>query len=152
MCAVILTSGCTRFGFPGVFKVDVAQGNIVTKDMVETLRLGMTQDQVRYVMGTPLLTDTFKPNRWDYFYSFKDQGNTPKGYRVQLQFENDLLVQVDSTAEDIKQWHLNQEDEKNPQGRLSTADQVKRDMGVNTDVDEIDTNRPPIMPPGQVIP
>ncbi len=64
--AAILLSGCAEF--PGVYKIDIPQGNVVTQEMVDTLRPGMTQNQVRYVLGTPLITDTFSSNRWDYVY------------------------------------------------------------------------------------
>lgn len=64
--ATILLAGCAEF--PGVYKIDIPQGNLVTQEMVDTLRPGMTQNQVRYVLGTPLVTDTFNSNRWDYIY------------------------------------------------------------------------------------
>jgi len=64
--AAILLAGCSEF--PGVYKIDIPQGNVVTQEMVDTLRPGMTQNQVRYVLGTPLVTDSFNNNRWDYIY------------------------------------------------------------------------------------
>ncbi|WP_299202071.1 outer membrane protein assembly factor BamE [uncultured Amphritea sp.] len=64
--AAILLAGCAEF--PGVYKIDIPQGNVVTQEMVDTLRPGMTQNQVRYVLGTPLVTDSFNNNRWDYIY------------------------------------------------------------------------------------
>ncbi|MBN1007026.1 outer membrane protein assembly factor BamE [Amphritea pacifica] len=64
--AAILLAGCSEF--PGVYKIDIPQGNVVTQEMVDTLRPGMTQNQVRYVLGTPLITDSFNNNRWDYIY------------------------------------------------------------------------------------
>ena len=51
-----------------LYRADVQQGNVVTQEMVDTLRPGMTQNQVRYVLGTPLVTDSFNNNRWDYIY------------------------------------------------------------------------------------
>jgi outer membrane protein assembly factor BamE (lipoprotein component of BamABCDE complex) len=57
-----------NIGFPGVHKIDIQQGNLITDEMVELLRPGLTQNQVQYVMGTPLVVDTFNPNHWDYVY------------------------------------------------------------------------------------
>jgi len=54
-----------------VHKLDIQQGNVVTQEMVDKLRPGMTRAQVRYVLGTPLVTDSFHQDRWDYFYSYK---------------------------------------------------------------------------------
>ncbi|EAR62913.1 outer membrane protein assembly factor BamE [Neptuniibacter caesariensis] len=62
-------AGCS--GFPGVYKIDIPQGNVVTQDMVDKLRPGMTESQVRFIMGSPLITDTFHEGRWDYLYSKK---------------------------------------------------------------------------------
>ncbi|PIE20740.1 MAG: hypothetical protein CSA61_00850 [Neptuniibacter caesariensis] len=65
----LLLAGCS--GFPGVYKFDIPQGNVVTQDMVDQLRPGMTENQVRFIMGTPLITDTFHAGRWDYIYHKK---------------------------------------------------------------------------------
>lgn len=61
-------AGCGNF--LRVYKADLDQGNLVTKEMVEKLRLGMTPSQVRYVLGTPAITDTLNPRRWDYLYDY----------------------------------------------------------------------------------
>ena len=87
--ASVSLSGC---GFPGVYKIDVQQGNVVTQEMVAQLRHGMTTRQVRYIMGTPLLQDTFEPNRWDYLYSMQAGHNPRVQERISLIFDNDQLV------------------------------------------------------------
>ena len=53
------------------YRIDVRQGNVVTQEMVAKLRPGMTMDQVRFVLGTPLITDIFHADRWDYVYRFQ---------------------------------------------------------------------------------
>ncbi len=86
----VALSGCS--GFPGVYKIDVAQGNVVTQDMVNKLRPGMTESQVRFIMGSPLITDTFHEGRWDYLYtnkSGKDGSYTKE--RVTLYFNEGKL-------------------------------------------------------------
>lgn len=57
------------------YKIDIQQGNVLTQDMVSQLRPGLTKDQVRYILGTPVLMDMFHVNRWDYIYTLK-KGNT----------------------------------------------------------------------------
>ena len=91
LCTASITlSGC---GFiPGVYKIDVQQGNVVTQDMVDQLRPGMTQRQVRFIMGTPLLQDTFHPDRWDYLYSMKSGRSDREQERISLNFEDNKLV------------------------------------------------------------
>ncbi|MEE4108553.1 MAG: outer membrane protein assembly factor BamE, partial [Halieaceae bacterium] len=61
--AVLATSGCGFVGFPGVYKIDVEQGNLVDQKMIEQLQPGMSRRQVRFIMGSPLVEDTFNPNR-----------------------------------------------------------------------------------------
>ena len=67
---VLLITACSKDKIPGVYRIDIQQGNDVTQDMVNKLEAGMSKSQVAYIMGTPLLIDTFHPNRWDYIYSF----------------------------------------------------------------------------------
>lgn len=92
-----LTTGCGSLQFPGVFRIDVGQGNLITQDMVDKLRIGMTPRQVRYVMGSPMIADTFNPNRWDYLYNLE----TGKGLLVEnhlvLYFEGERLARIDTT-------------------------------------------------------
>lgn len=57
------------------YRIDVQQGNVLTQEMVAQLRPGLTKDQVRFILGTPVLIDMFHANRWDYFYWFK-KGNS----------------------------------------------------------------------------
>src|SRR5690606_17744119 len=68
LTAFLAIAGCS---FPGVYKIDIQQGNVVTQDMINQLRPGMTRRQVRFIMGNPMITDTFHPNRWDYLYSIQ---------------------------------------------------------------------------------
>jgi len=83
-------AGCS---FPGVYKVDIQQGNVVTQDMIDQLRPGMTRKQVRFIMGNPLITDTFHANRWDYLYSIQPGGSVRQQERVSLVFDgSDQLV------------------------------------------------------------
>ncbi|WP_059413510.1 outer membrane protein assembly factor BamE [Cupriavidus basilensis] len=58
------------------YRINIVQGNFVSREAASQLREGMTRDQVKFLLGTPLLTDVFHGNRWDYFFSFR-RGNTP---------------------------------------------------------------------------
>lgn len=96
-------AGCsTSFGFPGVYRIDVEQGNIVTDDMVDQLKPGMSQRQVRFIMGTPLIEDTFHPERWDYRYTVRNGTRTLKDSRLTVWFEGDKLVDV--TGSYVPEW------------------------------------------------
>lgn len=90
LASLLVLAGCS---FPGVHKIDIQQGNVVTQDMVDQLRPGMTTRQVRFIMGTPLIADTFNSNRWDYLYSIQLAGGTRKQERISLVFDDDNQLQ-----------------------------------------------------------
>ena len=69
-------SGCSSVPrIVNEYKIDVQQGNVLTQEMVLQLKPGLTKDQVRFILGTPVLIDVFHPNRWDYVYRLQ-KGNT----------------------------------------------------------------------------
>ncbi|CAA0094097.1 outer membrane protein assembly factor BamE [Zhongshania aliphaticivorans] len=74
-CLLVSLAACSSLEFPGVYRLPIDQGNIITQEMVDQLKIGMTRSQVEYVMGTPLVRDTFNPNRWDYVYTLDDRNN-----------------------------------------------------------------------------
>ncbi|MGB2131067.1 MAG: outer membrane protein assembly factor BamE [Marinobacterium sp.] len=88
----ILIAGCSEF--PGVYKIDIPQGNLVSQEMVNQLRPGMTPSQVRYIMGTPLVNDSFSENRWDYIYTIKDGNGERFQERISLFFEDGKLSRL----------------------------------------------------------
>lgn len=93
--SVILCTACgTALPTVKPYKLDVQQGNVVTSKMLLQLRPGMTKSQVRFIMGTPLLQDSFHGNRWDYVYQLRENGKIIEQRRVILDFENELLKSV----------------------------------------------------------
>jgi outer membrane protein assembly factor BamE len=72
-CATIDKYAPTLSSF-GVYKLDINQGNYLSQDMVNKLRVGQTKQQVRLVLGTPLIVTVFRDDRWDYVYEFTRQG------------------------------------------------------------------------------
>lgn len=92
LVGLLALAGCS---FPGVYKIDIQQGNVVTQDMIDQLRPGMTRRQVRFIMGNPLLTDTFHTDRWDYLYSLQPGGGERQQERISLIFNgSDQLVSL----------------------------------------------------------
>ncbi len=92
--AVTILSGCSAVGFPGVYRIDVEQGNIVTQEMADQLQPGMSRRQVRFILGTPLVEDTFNENRWDYSYMVRNGLNVLDDSSLIVIFEEDSLVEV----------------------------------------------------------
>ena len=77
------------------YRVDVRQGNFVTQRMVAQLKPGQTREQVRYILGTPLLADQFHGDRWDYVYRFQPGRGEMEQRRLVVYFENNRLARVD---------------------------------------------------------
>ena len=84
LLGIATLGGCV---FPGVHKLNVQQGNIVTADMLEQLKPGMTQRQVEFVMGTPVMRNPFESRRWDYLYTLEQRDVVTKEYRIQVFFD-----------------------------------------------------------------
>ena len=76
-------------------KIDIQQGNYVTQDMVAKLKPGMTRSQVRFALGTPLIVDPFRTDRWDYVYLMRKQGNLVEQRNVTVVFKGDLLDRIE---------------------------------------------------------
>lgn len=83
------------------YRIDVRQGNFVTQDMVAKLKPGMTREQVRFALGTPLVADIFHADRWDYVYRFQPGHGEPQVRRLVVFFVDGKLARVggDVTAE-----------------------------------------------------
>ncbi len=82
--------------FLGPYRPDVHQGNIITKEMVEQLRLGMAREQVRFLLGTPLLTSEFHKDRWDYAYYLNPRKGPVQNRRLTAYFKDNKLDRFNS--------------------------------------------------------
>lgn len=92
------TSVSTLGGALTPYKMDIVQGNVVTREQVQVLQPGMPREQVRSILGTPLLASVFHAQRWDYVFTFKRQGQEPQQRRVTVFFKGDVLERVDAEA------------------------------------------------------
>jgi outer membrane protein assembly factor BamE len=97
--SLVFLGACSR-GFDGsyntplLYKVDIQQGNVIEQDMLDRLKPGMDKNQVKYIMGTPVLIDPFHNNRWEYIYSFQVGGGIREQRHITLHFEDDKLNRV----------------------------------------------------------
>src|SRR5208282_4427874 len=84
---------------PLTYKIDLQQGNVVTQEMVAKLRQGMTPPQVRYVMGSPLVADSFHPDRWDYVYLYEKGHKVTEHHRLTVIFIDGKLARLEGDVE-----------------------------------------------------
>lgn len=89
--AIALVAGCSTLRFPGVHRITIQQGNVITQEMVDRLRPGMTKSQVRFVLGNPVIDDPLSQSRWDYFYSIQIGGGETVRRKLQLYFRDERL-------------------------------------------------------------
>ena len=100
---LLLIAGCKQMPqvtvptLPGLttHKIDIQQGNVITQEMLDKLQPGMTRTQVRFVLGTPLLVDVFRTDRWDYFYSMKKRGELLEQRQLKVFFDGDKMVRYE---------------------------------------------------------
>ena len=92
----LLLASCSGFYVPLLtpYKMDIRQGNFVTPEMREKLKLGMSKQQVRYVLGTPMINDAFHGNRWDYVYLLERAGKVIERQSMTLYFDGDNLSRM----------------------------------------------------------
>ena len=105
--ASLLTAGCSGARdpyapetsvlekIPLMYKRDLHQGNVITQDVINRLKPGMSKSQVNFIMGTPLLVDVFHLERWDYVYRVRRGKQSAEQQRISLFFEDDRLVRTE---------------------------------------------------------
>ena len=92
MAAATVTGGC-------VYRINIQQGNLLDADLVDQVEVGMTRTQVKYLLGTPLVSNPFDKDRWDYFYYFR-AGKTRETTTQHLvvYFDGDQVSRIDRAA------------------------------------------------------
>ena len=86
-----LASGCSSFRFPGVHRIAIQQGNVITQTMIDKLKPGMSKSQVRFVLGNPVIDDPLNRSRWDYIYSMQVAGSDRITRELHLHFIDERL-------------------------------------------------------------
>jgi outer membrane protein assembly factor BamE len=93
-------SGLPSFGEVGSlvspYRIDIIQGNVVTREQAQALQTGMPRAQVRDILGTPLVASVFHANRWDYVFTFQRQGQPPQQRKLAVFFKDEVLERVES--------------------------------------------------------
>jgi outer membrane protein assembly factor BamE len=85
------------FGVITPYRIDIVQGNVITREMAALVRPGMTRLQVRDVLGTPLLADPFHANRWDYVFTMRRPGTDAQARHVVVLFEGEQVQRIDAS-------------------------------------------------------
>lgn len=95
LCCVAMASGCSQLKFPFVYRINVQQGNIIDQKKLDQVKIGMNKRQVQFLLGSPLLVDTFNSERWDYIYSVRRGDKLLGQKRFTAFFVNDALARYE---------------------------------------------------------
>jgi len=93
---VLALNACAEW-LPEAHKLDLQQGNSVKLEQLEAISIGMTKTEVRKIMGSPMLSDPFHDQRWDYIYRFIPNKGFERKSLLTLYFEDDVLVKIDDS-------------------------------------------------------
>lgn len=99
----LLVSGCAqrdpnRSGLFEPYRTDLPQGNYLTRETLDQVKPGMTRDQVRFVLGTPLLRHIFHPDRWDYVFRYQFPNGRAELRRATIVFSDDRVTTIEATT------------------------------------------------------
>jgi outer membrane protein assembly factor BamE len=109
-----LVAGCSG-GNIGPHRIDVQQGNVIDQESVARLKPGLSRSQVRFLLGTPLVADPFRTDRWDYVYRYYKAGKLAEQKRITLFFEGDTLTRIEGDLPEVAA-PAQPSPESNPQG------------------------------------
>ena len=139
VAATMLSTGCSSLSSvadaipnaldraPLIYRPAIQQGNVVTQDQVNELQPGMTKRQVRYVLGSPMLTDVFHADRWDYAYTAGTGSRPEEIRRVTVIFESDRLVRI---AGDLRPQPEDERTEQPQEVVITVPDWVPKDRSL----------------------
>jgi outer membrane protein assembly factor BamE len=141
------------------YKIDILQGNVVTREQAQALQPGMPREQVKGLLGSALLTSVFHADRWDYVFTFKRQGQPPQQRRLTVFFKGDAMERVEADelpteAEFVSSLDSRRKAEKVPP-LVATEEQLKNFQSRNVGTPQVEapppspaTSYPPLEAPG----
>jgi len=144
--ALVCLTACGAVGFPGVYRIDIEQGNLVTQEMVDQLKPGMSRRQVRFIMGTPLVEDSFNQSRWDYPYVIRNGRNVIREANLTIYFDGDTMthlagdyaprVETEEGAEEVIARPIAQVAEDEAEGQAEEEAQIEEESQADEDSEQ----------------
>jgi outer membrane protein assembly factor BamE len=94
-CVISACSYNGSLNLPGLYRIDIQQGNIIDQDMLDRLRPGMDKFQVEFILGTPAIADPFHADQWDYLFSMAEESENRQQRHIRVHFIEDKLAYID---------------------------------------------------------
>ena len=134
--AVVLLAGCGSMQDVGrsvtsvitPYRVEVVQGNFVSKEQVEALQKGMSREQVRQILGTPLVSSVFHNDRWDYVFSLRRQGVEPQQRRLTVYFKDDMMERAEGDTMPSEAEFVSTLQVKNRPGKVPRLEATEEEL------------------------
>jgi outer membrane protein assembly factor BamE len=134
--ALVLLAGCGSMDGAGrrlttalqPYKVEVVQGNFVSREQVEALQKGMSRDQVRQTLGTPLVTSLFHADRWDYVFTLKRQGVAPQQRKLTVFFKDDAMDRVEGDTMPSESEFVSTLDNRRKGGKVPRLEATEEEL------------------------
>jgi len=134
--AVVLLAGCGSMQNVGrsvtsvisPYRVEVVQGNFVSKEQVEALQKGMSREQVRQILGTPLVSSVFHNDRWDYVFSLRRQGVEPQQRRLTVYFKDDMMERAEGDTMPSEAEFVSTLQVKNRPGKVPRLEATEEEL------------------------
>ena len=157
-CLFVL-SGCARLGtqFITPYRLEIQQGNFVSKEMLAQLKLGMSREQVRFILGTPMHSSIFHANRWDYVFYLSRVDRKVEQRLFSVFFENEKLARLeggeDLPSERVREMPVKETSPKEtPAKETSTQETVKKEVMPTASAPAANAAAPQDVVPGSVEP
>ena len=136
VAAVVLLAGCGSMQNVGrsvtsvisPYRVEVVQGNFVSKEQVEALQKGMSREQVRQILGTPLVSSVFHNDRWDYVFSLRRQGVEPQQRRLTVYFKDDMMERAEGDTMPSEAEFVSTLQVKNRPGKVPRLEATEEEL------------------------
>ena len=133
---VVLLAGCGSMQNVGrsvtsvisPYRVEVVQGNFVSKEQVEALQKGMSREQVRQILGTPLVSSLFHIDRWDYVFSLKRQGVEPQQRHLTVYFKDDMMERAEGDTMPSEAEFVSTLQARNPPGKVPRLEATEEEL------------------------
>jgi outer membrane protein assembly factor BamE len=145
------TQMSTLGGLVTPYRIDILQGNVVVREQVAALQPGMPREQVRNILGTPLLASAFHAHRWDYVFTLQRQGQAAQQRRVTVFFEQDVLKRVEADELPTEEEFVASLDTRRTAGKAPALEATEAQLRAFAERHNASSTEPlPVLPPSGV--
>lgn len=141
-----LPDASTLGGLVTPYKIDIVQGNVVTREQAQALQVGMSRQQVRELLGSPLLASVFHADRWDYVFTFRRQGQATQQRKLTVYFKAEALERFEADELPSEEEFVSSLDVKRKSGKVPSLQASDEQLRAFQERNASPTGAPPPVP------